>query len=121
MLELAQDTRVRQYELTVLFPATLTSTELNQAVDAVVALVKKFNFTVVSLEDWGKKDLAYPIKHSGTRNTQAVYKHWLLEGDATAAQLFERDLYLQQAILRHLFVIAEAVGLGETSAKVETE
>ena len=121
MLELTLDKRVRQYELTVLLPAALTSTELTQAIDAISALVQKHKFSVVSQEDWGKKELAYPIKKAGVRHSQAVYKHWVLEGDSTAAQSFERELYLQPQVLRHLCVIAEAAQPEQTPTKVETE
>ena len=121
MLQLTADKRTRQYELTFLVPVALTSTEATQVDESIATLLKKHNFTIVSKEDWGKKDLAYPIKQAGTRHTQAAYRHWLLEGDAAHAQPFEQDLYLQQTILRHLLVLAEAAQPEQTSAKLETE
>ncbi len=120
MLQLTADKRVRQYELTFLVPASLTSTETSQVDETIAGLVKKHKFSVVSQEDWGKKDLAYPIKHSGTRHTQALYKHWALEGDATQAQPLERDLYLQTQLLRHLLVVAEAGAAEEKAADTQT-
>ncbi len=107
MLQLTSAPRVRRYELTYLIPASFTSTETTQLDEALLAVAKKQKLSVISQEDWGRKELAYPIRHGGKPNTQAVYKHWVLEGDAQQAQSFERDFYLQQDILRHLFVIAE--------------
>ncbi len=124
MLQLTADARVRQYELTFLVPASLTSTELTQATDAVAGLVKKYHLTLISQDDWGKKELAYPIKKAGTRHNQALFKHWVLEGSTTEIQAFERDLYLQGSLLRHLLVLAEAAEAAEaeqTAATVKSE
>lgn len=106
-MQIPADKRVRQYELTYLVPANLTSDESKQIQDAVEKLVKKHKGSVQSKEDWGKKPLAYTIQHSGKRYTEAVYTFMVLEFDTSKAVAFEKDVYLNQSIIRHLFVVAE--------------
>lgn len=104
-----KDKRVQSYELTFLVSAALTGEE-TVAIDAAVEkLVSKHKGTVKNREDWGKRPLAYTIKHSGKRHVEGAYKHWVIEFETSQAFSFEKDLYLNQEILRHLFVIAEAV------------
>ncbi|PIY79082.1 MAG: 30S ribosomal protein S6 [Candidatus Pacebacteria bacterium CG_4_10_14_0_8_um_filter_43_12] len=106
-MEIPVDKRVRQYELTYLVPATLTSDELKQVETSVEKLVTKHKGKVVSSEAWGKKTLAYAIKVGGKRHNEAVYYHLVLEFETTQTVDFEKDIFLTQTIIRHLLVIAE--------------
>ena len=116
MMELVVDKRVRKYELTYLLPEVMTSTEVAQSKEAVEKLLKKHKITVVSQDDWGKKDLAYPIKYKSKKQYGAFYTHMVLETDSAVMPKFEKDLYLQQDIIRHLIVIAQ-----EASAELVVE
>lgn len=115
-MHIPQDKRVRQYELTYLLPAGLTSDELNQADTAVEKLVKKHKGSVISKEDWGKRTLAYTIQAGGKRHTEAVYRFTVLEFDTANTVAFEKDIFLNQSIIRHLLVIAEATPEKATEA-----
>lgn len=106
-MQIPQDKRVRQYELTYLVPASLTNDEVNQVKTAVEKLVTKHKGKVVSTEDWGKKTLAYTIQTAGKRHTEAVYTSLVLEFDTAHTVPFEKDIYLNQSIIRHLLVVAE--------------
>ena len=106
-MELVTDKRVRKYELTYLLPEAMTSTEVTQSKDAVEKLLKKHKITIVSQDDWGKRDLAYPIKYKSKKQYAAYYVHMVLEADAVVMPAFEKDLYLQQDIIRHLVVLAQ--------------
>ena len=106
-MQIPQDKRVRQYELTYLVPATLTSDEVNQVDAAIEKLVKKHKGTVISKEDWGKRTLAYTILTAGKRHTEAVYKFCVLEFETSNTDAFEKDVYLNQSIIRHLMIIAQ--------------
>lgn len=107
MITIISDPRVREYELTYLVPAALTSAEITKTRQAVDALLKKHGIKVSSQEDWGRKELAYPIKYQGKKQTEALYVHAKLEVDASVIQAFEQDLYLQAEVIRHLLVLAQ--------------
>lgn len=106
MMELVADKRVRTYELTYILPAALATSDVAQEKDAVEKLLKKHSVKIVSQDDWGKKSLAYPIKYSGEKQYEGFYTHMVLSADPAVMQEFEKDLYLQQSVIRHLIVVA---------------
>lgn len=97
----------RSYELTYLIPGDKTSVQVTSVETAIKRLAKKHQVSVVSEEDWGKREMAYTIKHGGARQTEAHYKHAVLEADPANVQAFEKDLYLNTDVMRHLLVLAE--------------
>lgn len=108
-MQIPKDKRVKLYELTYLVPAHLTGDELQSIETAVTKLISKHKGDVKTEEDWGKKTLAYTIAHGGKKHTEAVYKHKVIEFETAAAFAFEKEFFLNQSILRHLFVIAASV------------
>lgn len=109
-MKILKEKKVRSYELTFLVPASLTTATITAAHTAVMELIKKHGFTVATQEDWGKKELAYPIRFNGQNEREALYTHVVFEADAAQVPAFEKDLYLQQSVVRHLLVLAEDAG-----------
>lgn len=97
----------RSYELTYLIPGDRTSVQVTSVETALKRLLKKHSVSVVSEEDWGKRELAYTVKHGGERQTEAHYKHLVLEADPAHVKSFENELYLNTDVMRHLMVLAE--------------
>ncbi|MFZ5376269.1 MAG: 30S ribosomal protein S6 [Patescibacteria group bacterium] len=106
-MKIVKEANKRQYELTFLLDPTLTDTERKDIEKKVQSLVKKHHGDVISEEDWGKKTLAYTIKKKGKKYQEATYSHWVVEFVSTEAPEFEKDLFLNQDIVRHLLVLAE--------------
>lgn len=102
-----EQNQARRYELTYLVPPVYTDSELSQIHQRVEQLVQKHHGSVVEKQDWGKKHLAYVIHHQSKRYDQAVYMHMIVSTPAQDAQQFEKELYLQPEVMRHLFVVAE--------------
>lgn len=96
----------RQYELTFLVSASLTSSETNDVLAIVAKLLKKHTLTATTQQEWGKRDLAYVIKRGGVQHTQANVYHWVLDGTPEAITAFETELRLNQVLLRFLLVRA---------------
>lgn len=111
--------RVRQYELTYLVPNSLPSSDVSKTNEAVEKLLKKHSIKILSQEDWGKKNLAYPIKYKSVKNYEAFYTHMVLETNAAKIGKFEKGLYLIQEVIRHLIVLAEKETSGIEDLKVE--
>lgn len=107
MIELTQSEVVREYELTYLLPTTLTSSETAQAQEKIAQGIGKLGGSVVTSEDWGKRELAYAIRHSGSDRTEALYTHVVVSLPAKNAQALERELQLNTQVMRHLLILAE--------------
>lgn len=98
---------VRQYELTYLVPASFTDAEVTAVREVVEQLVTKHQGKVLSTENWGKKQLAYKIKHLTQRHQDALYVHQVLEFNTKHVQAFEREVHLNEQVIRHLLVLHE--------------
>lgn len=120
-MKILKEKRVRSYELTFLVPASLTTVDIAAANTAVLALIKKHGLKIADQEDWGKKELAYPIRFNGKSEREAVYTHLVVEADASKVQAFEKELYLQPNVIRHLLVQAEDAGTPVEDLKAGSE
>jgi small subunit ribosomal protein S6 len=91
--------KVAKYELTLVFGTSPKS----KAGEANLEKIKK---TLADLgkitkeEDWGKKDLAYPIKKA----TTGYYYWFLLEADRKKIGRLDNILKLNDNIIRYLLV-----------------
>ncbi len=106
-MKILVDERVRQYELTFILPANLTSTELKQSFETIIDLVKKYQGEVVRQEDWGKRPFAYTIKKGGKRYLEGAYHHWIISLAAKKVSDLERELFLLPGLIRSLLIKAE--------------
>lgn len=106
-MKLKSAAKTKLYELTYLVPGSFTDSELGKVQETVQGLVKKHSGKIVSEESWGKKPLAYAVRRAGKDHDEASYNHAILEFPSTAAPDFERDVYLEESVIRHLFVEAE--------------
>lgn len=111
MMKIIEDPQVRFYELTYLVPENYTETEISKLKDEVGKLISRHRGKIIATEDWGKKKLAYKIRHKQKMQGEASYIHQRLEFESVQAHEFERDLSLNSEIMRHLMVKA-----GETQA-----
>jgi ribosomal protein S6 len=111
-MKLVTSAKTKLYELTYLVAGDFTDSELTKVQETVQALVKKHKGSVKSEDAWGKKSLAYEIRQAGKNHREAHYVQLVVELESVHAPAFERDVYLVNEIIRHLFVEAEA---GETT------
>lgn len=106
-LKIPEAKRTRRYELTYLTGVSLTVAETKAVHSQVEDIVKKHKGSIVTKEDWGKKILAYSIKHSGAKQNEAHYMHLVVEFDTTAINAFEKEIALAETIMRYLLVVAD--------------
>ena len=118
-MRVIQPAKIRQYELTYLIPGSFSKSEVSRVSEEVKKLLKKHSIKVLSEDDWGKRDLAYPIKYQSKKNYEAFYTHLGLEADAENIGEFEKGLRLIQEIIRQLIVLAEAETSNLEDLKVE--
>ena len=92
----------KQFELIYVIPATYSEEEIQPIIDRVTHLIKEIGGEVIQDDNWGKKRLAYPIKH-------VQYGYYILNViDLKASQLrkLQNKLKMFQEILRYQIVKA---------------
>ncbi len=107
MIKIIADKQLKLYELTYLLPADFTDAQLSTANEVVAKLIAKYKGKVLETQDWGKKDLAYKIKHQGKFHPQAVYTHQVVKFPPDQVQAFERELLLNEQVMRQLLVVRD--------------
>ncbi|MFZ1721235.1 MAG: 30S ribosomal protein S6 [Microgenomates group bacterium] len=120
-MKIVADKPVRQYELTFILSSSVSSDERQKSITAIEKLLKKNKFSITSSEDWGKKDLAYPIFHGGIHHREGVFSHLVIEGPAENIEAVSRGLKLEESLLRYLVVGATETIVPEEKASEETE
>lgn len=117
--------RVRQYELMTIFVPELPEEELQAEISRVNDILTGAGGTVSIINreaPWGRRRLAYPIRHGGRDVRDGFYALYYTELDAQAVQDVERDLKLMDNLMRYLITqqVAEAM-VPQSDADAEEE
>jgi small subunit ribosomal protein S6 len=86
------------YELGVILNPTLSDEERNAYLGELKELLTKEGASIVKEDVWGKRTLAYTIKHV----REGFYVFWQYEGPGTAVRPLEYRLKLSDQVLRFL-------------------
>lgn len=130
MIKIPVDKQQRLYELTFLLPVDFTEAELATETAKITKLITKHQGEILQTEDWGKRQLAYKIKHRGKMWTEAVYTQQVVQFPPEKIKAFEQELLLEEVVLRHLLVVSQNQDLdhiqpsanqrGDQETKLET-
>lgn len=90
----------RTYELTVIFSPELTSEQLKKTEKNLEDLIKKYEGSISKREDWGTRELAFPI----AKNTKGTYRFFKIDIPGKSLKELDRELKLKSEIIRYLFV-----------------
>jgi ribosomal protein S6 len=85
------------YQLTVVFKSTLKEADRKKLVENIE---KEFGKSKVAISELGQKPLAYPIK----KEVSGYYVTFKAEGEDKVSNEFEKKLFTNENILRHLFL-----------------
>lgn len=88
------------YETTFITKTELSDSALGQIKDRVLKAIAQFGGEVIVDEDAGKRRLAYPIK----KETRGQYTYLAYTGKAGVVKEIERNLRIQEHVLRFLTV-----------------
>lgn len=94
---------MRLYEAVYIFDAALDEVAINQKLERYHELVTGSEGEVVAVDHWGTRQLAYPID----KKRAGYYVVAQFNGDPTALPEFERNLRLDDTLLRYLVVLNE--------------
>jgi small subunit ribosomal protein S6 len=95
---------VRDYELMYIVRPDVDEDGLRVAVDSVKTLIESQGGEITKTTMWGKRRLAYEVKH--LRDGHYVIVEARFDGSKVAA--LERALRIHDTVFRHLLVVQEA-------------
>ena len=94
---------MRNYELTVVLPSSITDEEVPAVVETVSGWVTSQGGTIAEVNNWGRRKLAYLI---GTSN-EGTYVLLRVAIDPAGVPEIERNLKLSQQVIRYLMIRTE--------------
>ena len=109
---------MKEYELTVLIHPDLEA-DLDKPLKKVRDLITSNGGEIIKEDNWGKKRLAYTIKHEDF----AVYVYFEVKLPATAPLKISNILNISEEVLRYLLASADLKGrkaLAEAKASEST-
>jgi len=97
---MTEETLHVKYELMVILNPNIGEESASKEVEKLKAEIKELEGNVSSDDFWGIRDLAYRIK----KETRGFYAVLNFEIDPSKTKEFEKDLSLNQAVLRYLLI-----------------
>jgi small subunit ribosomal protein S6 len=113
---------MRRYELILILRPSLGEAEITTVIDYTTKIISDENGTIIDLNKWGMKKLAYAIK----KEVQGYYVYCEFAGTPAAVAEIERKFRIDDAVLKYLTIktadsiTAEEVqvAIGETEARI---
>jgi small subunit ribosomal protein S6 len=94
---------VRKYELMTIFRPELAEADVRSEVTQIEKALVERGATIAKSDFWGKRRLAYEIKHL----TEGYYAVVTFEGEASSVDDLDRALSLSDNVIRHKFIRPE--------------
>lgn len=105
------------YETTFITRPEMTDDQLRALQEKLKEVVGQFKGGLISEEDWGTRKLAYKIE----KESRGRYTHYVYTGTGNVVAEMERNLRLNEHVLRFLSVnVAEEFNNDEYSKRKET-
>jgi len=93
--------RLQDYELVLIISPEVGGETLDATIDNVVSkFITGSGGTISNVEQWGKRRLAYPIKHF----TEGSYVLTQFKLKPTFSEELEANLRISEEVLRHLLI-----------------
>lgn len=94
---------MRNYEIMLVFDASLEEDAIGKELKKVTSIIEKGNGTITDSQKWGVRKLAYPIKHQ-----ENGYYHLInFTSSETVVNEIDRVNKINDKLLRHLIVKEE--------------
>lgn len=93
----------KKYELMIVFNPDFSESEVAEQVSQLKAHLEAEGSAITFEDYWGKQKLSYPIKKHDSGHYQVLE----FELSPERVNEFEKDLYLNKYIIRHLLILLE--------------
>lgn len=94
---------LRDYELVFIVRPDIAEDSLDTVVEKVNRIIKTKGGTVSETERWGKRKLAYPIKH----HMEGYYVLSRFKNDPAASKEIESNLQIAEELIRYMIIKKE--------------
>ena len=98
----AEDKRLQDYELVDIINPDVAEDALETKVNGISQFITSRDGVISSVDKWGKKKLAYPLKHY----LEGIYVLTKFKISPARCKELEANLKISEEILRHLLVKA---------------
>jgi small subunit ribosomal protein S6 len=95
-----EDTRLQDYELVYILSPEMTDDVLDSKIESINQFITARDGVVDDVEKWGKKKLAYPLKHF----LEGSYCLTKFKISPTRCKELEANLKISEEVLRHLLI-----------------
>ncbi len=104
---------MRRYEQVCILRPSLSEDEINRVIDSTTQLIQDDDGSVIFLNKWGMRKLAYPIK----KELQGYYVLCDFAASSAVVSEIERKFRIDDAVLKYLTVkISAAISIEEIEA-----
>jgi small subunit ribosomal protein S6 len=93
---------LKYYEETVIIDGSLENEQIDTEVKKIEEIIQTHGGKIHDIHRWGRKKLAYPIR----KKEQGYYIVITFEADGSSIVEFERELELNETVLRYLSISA---------------
>src|SRR5689334_11951872 len=98
------------YETTFIARQDLSRQDVNKLSDSLIAIIEQGGGKAVKNEYWGLRNLSYKIQ----KNRKGHYAMLAIDAPATAVKEMERNLRINEDVIRALTVRVESIEEGPT-------
>jgi len=98
-----EDSYLKVYELAVIFDASLEEEKIDKEIEKQTTLLEKEKCEITSIDKWGVKTLAYPIK----KQDKGFYTIIYFKGTSDVIPEVDRINKINDKVLRHMVVKSE--------------
>lgn len=108
------------YEILTIFDHRLSDEELNQLLERYKGVLTSLKCEIQLIDNWGKKRLSFDIK----KLREGIYVAFVLKAEPSAIKEFERQLKINEFVLRYMTTLKKdadkVVVSAESTVKEET-
>ena len=87
---------MRAYEVMVILDPSLDERTIEPSLDKYLNVIRKDGGSIDNLDVWGRRRLAYEVK----KNAEGIYAVVTLQAEPATVKVFDRQLTLNESILR---------------------
>jgi len=91
------------YELTLILDPDLSSEDQKKLIEKIKKIIEDTKGKVEKTNDWGKKELAYPIK----KKKMGDYFLWEIKADPEQIDKVDKKLKIEEGVMRYLIIRKE--------------
>ena len=93
----------REYETILILRPNTNKDGIREFVTKMQGVFEKCGARLIKIENWGNRLLAYPIK----RSANGIYLYWRFLGGSDIVHEFERNLRINDSVLRFYTVLVD--------------